>query len=364
MKKTPLYEKHLALNAKIIDFGGWAMPVQYTGVIDEHNATRNACTVFDICHMGEIKVSGPQALELLQFALSRDLAGQKTGRVRLALLLNDRGGIIDDLTVYKMADDRFILVTNATQTEKVCHRLGSILAARKFDCRLHDLSEETGKVDVQGPRAQELLLSLTDADLKSMGFYSFCKARVAGINAVISRSGYTGEDGFEIYAKAEKISLIWDELLTAGAAFGLKPAGLGARDTLRLECAMMLNGEDMNEDTSPLEVTYGWLLDWDKDFAGREAAAALRDRGVEKKLVGFEMTGRGIARHGYSVYHGEKPAGVVTSGTFSPTLTKAIGLAMVDISCAREGTDLSVIIRDKPTAARVVKIPFYKREKA
>lgn len=364
MKKTPLYEKHLALNAKIIDFGGWAMPVQYTGVIAEHNATRNACSVFDICHMGEIKVSGTGAQALLQFALTRDLAGQKAGRVRLALVLNDHGGIIDDLTVYKMADDLFILVTNATRTEMVLHRLRSILAARSFDCRLEDLSHKTGKVDLQGPKAQELLLTQTDADLKSLGFYSFLKAEVARIKAVISRSGYTGEDGFEIYAASEKIGLVWDRLLAAGADFGLQPAGLGARDTLRLECAMMLNGEDMTEDTSPLEVTYGWLLDWDKDFAGKEAATALRDRGIEKKLVGFEMTGRGIARHGYSVYHGEKPAGVVTSGSFSPTLTKAIGLAMLDISCAAEGTDLSVIIRDKASAAKVVKIPFYKREKS
>jgi aminomethyltransferase len=363
MKKTPLYEKHLALNAKIIDFGGWAMPVQYTGVIEEHNATRNAVSVFDICHMGEIEVRGPQALELLQFALTRDLAGQKTGRVRLALLLNDHGGIIDDLTVYKMASDRYILVTNAARRESDYHRLQSIRADKKFDCKIEDISDKIGKVDLQGPRAQELLRLLTDTDLDSLGFYFFCETKVAKAEAILSRSGYTGEDGFEIYAPADKIGLIWDELIAAGIGFGLKPAGLGARDTLRLECAMMLNGQDMTEETSPLEVTYGWLVDWGKNFAGKDAAEAVRDRGIDKKLVGFEMTGRGIARHGYHVFKGERQAGIVTSGTFSPTLNRAIGLAFVDISCAAAGTELSIIIRDRQASAKVVKLPFYKREK-
>lgn len=363
MKKTPLYEKHVVLNAKIIDFGGWAMPVQYTNVIDEHNATRSGVTLFDICHMGEIEVKGPQAFDLLQLALTRDLTAQTAGQVKLSALLNDRGGIIDDLTVYKKSDDFYMLVTNATTRENDYLRIRSILDDREFDCRIEDISDRIGKLDLQGPRSKDLLQQLTDADLKSLRFYFFCESSVAGVPAIISRSGYTGEDGFEIYTAAEKIDIIWEQLMAAGVGFGLKPAGLGARDTLRLESGMMLNGQDMTEDIYPLEVPYSWLLDWHKEFAGKSALLPVRDHGIQKKLVGLEMTGRGIARHGYKVLNGSREVGVVTSGTFSPTLNKAIGLAFVDIACATVGTDLSIAIRDNISAARVVKLPFYKRQK-
>ena len=363
MKKTPLHEKHVGLGAKIIDFGGWAMPVQYTNVINEHNATRTRAALFDICHMGEIEVRGPQATDLLQFALTRDLAGQKIGQVKLSALLNDRGGIIDDLTVYKMAEDFYMLVTNATTRETDFHRIKAILEEKKFNCRMEDISEKTGKLDLQGPRAEEILQSLSDADLKNIRFYHFAEFPVAGIPAIISRSGYTGEDGFEIYAAAEKISLIWDRLMDAGQAFDMKPAGLGARDTLRLEAGMMLNGQDMTQDMSPLEVPYGWLVDWDKDFAGKSALVSVRNRGIGKKIVGLEMTGRGIARHGYAVKSGEREIGLVTSGTFAPTLNKAVGLAFIGMEFTAPGMEISIIIRDTASAARVVKLPFYKRPK-
>ncbi|HOQ40765.1 MAG TPA: glycine cleavage system aminomethyltransferase GcvT [Smithellaceae bacterium] len=363
MKKTPLYEKHAALGAKIIDFGGWAMPVQYTNVIEEHKATRTASALFDICHMGEIEVRGPQAADLLQFALTRDLSGQKTGQVKLSALLNDRGGIIDDLTVYKMADDFFMLVTNATTQEADFQRIQAILDQKKFNCRMEDISGKTGKLDLQGPRAEEILQILADADLKSIRFYHFVESPVAGIPAIISRSGYTGEDGFEIYAAAEKISLIWDAMIGAGRTSGMKPAGLGARDTLRLEAGMMLNGQDMTQDMSPLEVPYGWLVDWDKDFAGKTGLVSLRDRGIAKKIAGLEMTGRGIARHGYAVKSGDKEIGMVTSGTFAPTLNKAVALAFIDTAFTAPDTEVSVVIRNTESAARVVKLPFYKRPK-
>ena len=363
MKKTPLHEKHVGLGAKIIDFGGWAMPVQYTNVINEHNATRTRAALFDICHMGEIEVRGPQATDLLQFALTRDLSGQKIGQVKLSALLNDRGGIIDDLTVYKMAEDFYMLVTNATTRETDFHRIKAILEEKKFNCRMEDISEKTGKLDLQGPRAEEILQSLSDADLKNIRFYHFAEFPVAGIPAIISRSGYTGEDGFEIYAAAEKISLIWDRLMDAGQAFDMKPAGLGARDTLRLEAGMMLNGQDMTQDMSPLEVPYGWLVDWDKDFAGKSALVSVRNRGIGKKIVGLEMTGRGIARHGYAVKSGEREIGLVTSGTFAPTLNKAVGLAFIDMEFTAPGMEISIIIRDTASAASVVKLPFYKRPK-
>jgi len=363
MKKTPLYDKHIALQAKVIDFGGWAMPVQYTNVIEEHKTTRASASLFDICHMGEIEVRGPQALNLLQTALTRDLAGQKTGQVKLSALLNDEGGIIDDLTVYKMTDEFYLLVTNATTRESDFDRVQSILDDKKFNCRMEDVSDKTGKLDLQGPQAQTILQRLTPADLKTLQYYHFTESQVTGLPAIISRSGYTGEDGFEIYASADKIGLIWDGLIEAGKASGMKPAGLGARDTLRLEAGMMLNGQDITEEISPLEVPYSWLVDWNKDFAGKTALSAIRDRGIQKKLVGFVMTGRGIARHGYKVISDARDIGLVTSGTFSPTLNKAIGLAFVDVAFASPDTKISIAIRDTIGEAIVVKLPFYKRQK-
>ena len=363
MKKTPLYEKHVALHAKIIDFGGWAMPVQYTNVIEEHRTTRTGATLFDICHMGEIEVQGPQAFDLLQSTLTRNLADQKIGQVKLSALLNDHGGVIDDLTVYKMKDDLYWLVTNATPRERDFERVSSILRDSKFDCRLEDISDRIGKLDLQGPRSQDILQPLAGKDLSGIRFYHFIESTVAGIPAIISRSGYTGEDGFEVYAASDQIGLIWDQLLEAGAAFGLKAAGLGARDTLRLEAGMMLNGQDITEDVCPLEIPYAWLVDWHKDFAGKAALTACRDKGLRRKLVGFEMTGRGIARHGYKVLSGKNEIGLVTSGTFSPTLNKAIGLAFVETEFSAPDTKITVAIRDMLAEAVVVKLPFYKRQK-
>lgn len=363
MKKTPLYEKHVSLNAKIIDFGGWAMPVQYTNVIDEHKSTRKDAALFDICHMGEIKIKGPQALDLLQFCLTRNLAEQKIGQVKLSALLNERGGIIDDLTVYKTAEDSFMLVTNATTREFDFAVISSALKNNKFDCRIEDVSDKTGKLDLQGPRSEEILQGLVKVDLKKIKYYHFTETTVAGIPTIVSRSGYTGEDGFEIYAPAEHIGYIWDKVLEAGSSFGLKPAGLGARDTLRLEAGMMLNGQDMTQDTSPLEAPYGWLIDWNKDFIGKPALEKLKNNGPKKKLAGFELTGRGIARHNYKVLGDDKEIGVVTSGTFSPTLNKAIGLAFLDVSYSAPETAIDIAIRETIAGAKIVKLPFYKREK-
>ena len=363
MKKTPLYEKHVALNAKIIDFGGWAMPVQYTNVIDEHKTTRVAAGLFDICHMGEIEVKGPQALDLLQLVLTRNLADQTIGQVKLSALLNEEGGVIDDLTVYKMDENFYMLVTNATPKDRDWEWIKKIREERKFNCDLKDISDETGKLDIQGPRSEEILQKLTETDLKNLRFYHFCKSHVAGFEAIISRSGYTGEDGFEIYAQGTVIGQIWDELMIAGADSGIKPCGLGARDTLRLEAGMMLNGQDMSESVSPLEIPYGWLVDSSKEFIGSATLKAKKSSGIKKKLIGLEMTGRGIARHGYKVFKGGKEIGIVTSGTFSPTLNKAIGLAFIDIECSAPDTEIEIAIRDTMTAAKIVKLPFYKRMK-
>ena len=363
MKKTPLYEKHVALNAKIIDFGGWAMPVQYTNVIEEHRATRRAAGLFDICHMGEIEVKGPQALDLLQLVLTRNLADQTIGQVKLSALLNEEGGVIDDLTVYKMDEKFYMLVTNATPRERDWQWIKSIQQSKNFDCALKDVSDNTGKLDLQGPRSEEILQKLTEADLKAMRFYHFCESRVGGFPAIISRSGYTGEDGFEIYGAGDVIGEIWDKLMAEGTVLGMKPCGLGARDTLRLEAGMMLNGQDMDESVSPLEVPYSWIVDAHKEFVGSVSLRTKQNSGIKKKLVGLEMTGRGIARHGYKVFHDGKEIGVVTSGTFSPTLNKAIGLAFIDMAHSVPDTQIEIAIRDTITAAKIVKLPFYKREK-
>jgi aminomethyltransferase len=363
MRKTPLYERHVALNAKIIDFGGWAMPVQYTNVIDEHKTTRNAAALFDICHMGEIAVRGPQAIDLLQLALTRNLQKQEIGQIKLSALLSAEGGIIDDLTVYKLAQDYYMLVTNAATSDRDWQWINTVREAEDFDCTLENISANTGKLDLQGPSAGMILGKLTNYDLKMLQYYHFVELKVSGIPAIISRSGYTGEDGFEIYAQAAIIGNIWDMIIKEGISVGVKPAGLGARDTLRLEAGMLLNGQDINETISPLEVPYGWLVDLDKNFIGKTATMALKNSGLKKKLVGFAMTGRGIARHGYKVFQGNKEIGIVTSGTFAPTLNKAVGLAFVDINCSAPDTEISIAIRDTQSPAKVVKLPFYKRER-
>jgi aminomethyltransferase len=363
MKKTSLYEKHVAWNAKIIDFGGWAMPVQYTNVIEEHNNTRNAASLFDICHMGEITVYGPQSLDFLQYLLTRNLLDQEIGQVKLSALLNAEGGIIDDLTVYKLKQDSYMLVTNAGTLERDWQWINAIREEMGFDCYLENISDKMGKLDLQGPQAEAILQTFTQVDLTKIKYYHFQELSLMNNQVIISRSGYTGEDGFEIYAASNIIGEIWDQLLASGASRGLKPAGLGARDTLRLEAGMLLNGQDMMEEVTPLEVPYGWIVDLSKDFVGAAALAAKKQAGIKKKLVGIEMTGRGIARHGYKVLHVDKEIGVVTSGTFAPTLNKAIGLAFVDINYSVPDTEITVAIRDTLCPAKIVKLPFYKRQK-
>jgi len=361
MKKTPLYESHLSLGAKMIDFGGWLMPVQYTSVIEEHHATRTQAGLFDICHMGEIVVKGPQAFALLQRVVSRNLEKQATGQMKLCILTDEQGGIIDDLTVYRLEDDHYMLVTNAASKDKDLHWLQTRKQMEGFSrVEIVDRTEELGKLDIQGPQAQTILQSLAEADLTALKYYYALNTTVAGIPALVSRSGYTGEDGFEIYAGGEKIGVVWDRLLGAGA--GLKPIGLGARDTLRLEAGMMLYGHEMSESVSPFEVPYGWIIDLEKDFIGRDALSRQKKTGVSRKLVGFEMVDRGIAREGYKVLKYSREIGDVTSGTLAPTLNKAVGLAFVPVIYAEPGTEIDIRIRERAVRAKVVKLPFYNRK--
>jgi aminomethyltransferase len=364
MKKTPLYDRHVSLGARVIDFGGWAMPVQYTNVIEEHETTREKAGLFDICHMGEIEVRGPQALDLLQRVLSRNLAGQITGQIKLSVMTNEQGGIIDDLTVYRLGGDHYMVVTNAGTKDKDLAWMVSERNKGGFSgAQITDISDKTGKLDLQGPFSQKILEHLIADDIARLKYYHAMNATILDIPVLVSRSGYTGEDGFEIYSDGARIGNIWDKLLETGADYGIKPVGLGARDTLRLEAGMMLYGNDMDEATTPLEVVYGWVTDLDKDFTGCEAVRRMKQNGPAKKLVGFEMEDRGIARHGYSVFKEGTEVGMVTSGTFTPTLKKAIGLAFVPVSCSEPGTEIFIHIRDHHAKARIVKLPFYKRKK-
>jgi len=364
MKKTPLYDRHVQLGAKIIDFGGWAMPVQYTNVIAEHRTTREAAGLFDICHMGEIDVMGSGAFALLQYVTSRNLEDQETGQMKLSILPNRQGGIIDDLTVYKFSEDYYRLVTNAVTKDKDLNWIKRIKEEKGFqNVDLIDITEDTGKLDLQGPLSEAILQRIVNDALAPLRYYHSMETKVLDAPAVVSRSGYTGEDGFEIYVPADRVGEVWDALLESGRPADIKPIGLGARDTLRLESGMMLYGNEMCETVSPFEVVYGWVTNLEKDFIGCDVLTRQKKEGVKKKLVGFEVEGRGIARHGYKVFKEGREIGEVTSGTFSPTLQKAIGLAFVPVGCREPGTSIDIQIRDNFAKARVVPLPFYRRKK-
>jgi len=365
MKQTPLYEKHMQLNAKIIDFGGWAMPVQYTSVIEEHRSTRQAAGLFDICHMGEIDVKGAGAFDFLQLIMSRNLEGQQAGSMKLSVMTTEQGGIIDDLTIYLISENRYRIVTNAGTKDKDLTWMLKIRDERGFtDVEIIDMTDAIGKVDIQGPLSQSILQPFVPEDLSSLTYYHFRETTIADMPVLVSRSGYTGEDGFEIYSNADAIGVVWDMLLKGGGEHGLKPVGLGARDTLRLESGYLLYGNDMNENTMPIEVTYGWISNLEKDFIGRDALKKQKEKGLEKKLVGFEMQDRGIARHGYKVFKDGSEVGEVTSGTFAPTVNKAIGMAFVPPYLKDTGMEIEIQIRSKSAKAKIVAMPFYKREKA
>jgi aminomethyltransferase len=365
MKKTPLFERHQKLKATMIEFGGWCMPVQYTAVIEEHRATRSAAGIFDICHMGEIEVRGTGARDLLQSVMSRNLDGQETGQMRLSVMPNVRGGIIDDLTVYKLGEEHYMVVTNAVTKDGDWEWIRKAQNEKGFrEVTLRDISDATGKIDLQGPQSQVMLQKITLGNLAPLKFYHFMSTEVLGIPSIVSRSGYTGEDGFEIYADSRRIGEIFDALLSAGTPTGLKPVGLGARDTLRIESGMMLYGHEMDETVTPYEVVYGWLVDLTKEFTGCEALRKQKEEGVKKKLIGFEMMDRGIARHGYKVFGNGREIGRVTSGTFAPTLSKAVGFAFVDRTHDSPGAEIGIEIRGQQAKARVVPLPFYRRSKA
>jgi aminomethyltransferase len=359
MNNTALTEKHISLGAKMVPFAGYNMPVQYEGINAEHATVRNGVGVFDVSHMGEFILKGEKALDLIQKVTSNDASKLYDGKIQYSCLPNEDGGIVDDLLVYKIDDKTYMLVVNASNIEKDWNWISKY---NDLGVEMINISDRTSLLAIQGPKAAEALQSLTDIDLASMEYYNFEKGKFAGIdNVLVSATGYTGAGGFEIYFDNEHANEIWDAIFKAGEAQGIKPIGLGARDTLRLEMGFCLYGNDIDDTTSPLEAGLGWITKFNKRFTNSEALLAQKEAGVTKKLVGFEMIDRGIPRHDYPIVDAEgNEIGKVTSGTQSPSLQKAIGMGYVTKELAKEGTEIYISIRNNNIKAKVVKFPFLK----
>ncbi len=358
MKKTPLNAVEHELGGKMIDFGGWELPVQFTGILDEHEAVRTRAGLFDVSHMGEILVKGPEAETLLQRATCNDVSKLEDGRAQYNGLLYPTAGFVDDILIYRMGARDYFVVVNASNSDKDFEWLRD--CAKGMDVEVTNASDDYAQLALQGPNSEKILQPLTDVNLSAMKYYRFARGKVDGTNAIVSRTGYTGEDGFEIYVAPAEGPRIFKRLLETGQ---VAPCGLGARDTLRLEAKMALYGNDIDHSTTPLEADLGWIVKLQKgDFMGRDVLEREKSEGPRRKLVGFEMVDRGIARHGYPVVDGNEEIGVVTSGTHSTKLKKAIGLAYLPLDKSAPGTEFMVLIRGKETRARVVPTPFYKRK--
>ncbi|MGH2614565.1 MAG: glycine cleavage system aminomethyltransferase GcvT [Thermomicrobiales bacterium] len=367
LRETSLRGRHEDLGARLVPFAGWLMPVQYTSIMEEHRAVRSAAGLFDLGHMGQVRVTGPGALQYLQSVTTNDVSVLGHGDAQYSLLPNDQGGVIDDIIVYRLPDEPgYLVVVNAANREKDVAWLHAQRARLSdLDVEVVDVSDELGMVAIQGPRAERIVAALTSLDLSAIGPFQWQRAEIAGIPALVARTGYTGEDGFEFYVPQDSTSELWDHLMVAGRPFGLVPVGLGARDTLRLEARMPLYGNELADDISPLEAGLGWAVKLDKgSFVGRDAIAAIKEARPDRRTVGFQLTERaGSARHGYAVQLDGREIGVVTSGAHSPTLGTEIGLALIDSSAAGVGKPLQIVIRGRPVQAKQVKLPFYRRDR-
>ena len=363
LKRTPLYEQHRALGARLVEFGGWEMPLQYSSIVEEHRAVRSRAGLFDVSHMGELKVEGPGAVAFLQYLVPNDVARLAVQQALYTTLCLPNGNVIDDLLVYRLADTQYMLVVNAANIEKDFAWVEG--QAKQFkDVHVFNQSDTTALLALQGPAAQAMLQPLADVDLSSIRYYHCTPGMVAGANCIISRTGYTGEDGFELYCAPIDVTRLWHDLLNAGKSQGLVPAGLGARDTLRLEAAYCLYGHELDEQTNPLEANLGWTVKLQKgDFIGRDALLHVKEHAPQRKLVGIETLERGVPRSGYLVYKQDQPIGALTSGGRGLTVNKDIGLGYVEAAHAAVGNTVQVDIRGKRTAAQIVALPFYKREK-
>jgi len=359
LRATPLHSVHCALRAKLVDFGGWEMPLQYSGIVEEHQAVRTAVGLFDVSHMGEIELRGPEAGKLADFVSTNHAQKLKSEQVQYSALLYTHGGFVDDILVHKVAEDHYFLCVNASNQEKDFEHIRQL---NRFDARVEFTSERYAQLAIQGPHALAVLQKLTPTNLAAMRYYWFTDSEVAGAPARIARTGYTGEDGFEIYIPPAEAERIWNEVFEAGVEYGIRPCGLGARNTLRLEAAMALYGHEIDASISPWEAGLDWIVKLEKgEFTGRDALLRQKQVGVKRKLVGFEMRERGIARDGYEVYVDGVPAGWVTSGSPAPTLHKNIGLCYLSSDHAQIGRVIQIMVRSQPVEAVTVETPFYKR---
>ena len=361
LRRTPLYDRHVALGARMVPFAGWEMPVQYASILDEHRTVRSAIGLFDLSHMGELAVNGTEALAFVRYAVASDPGTLEPGQAQYSMLCAADGGVIDDLICYR-TDEGYLLVCNASNRDTVVAHLGDLLRHGDFDAVVDDRSDQTALIAPQGPRAAELLGTLTDLDVASLGYYRSLRGKVAGIECLVARTGYTGEDGFELFCDPRRAVALWDALLEAGVPLGLKPAGLGSRDTLRLEAGMPLYGNELDREHNPFEANLGRVVKLEKgEFVGRAALQAVQQTGPRRKLIGVVMRETAIPRHGYPVRIAGTEVGSVTSGTASPTLDEKIAMAYVPAEVAAIGSELEVVVRERPYRAEQVKLPFYKR---
>ncbi|MDQ3265829.1 MAG: glycine cleavage system aminomethyltransferase GcvT [Myxococcota bacterium] len=357
-RQTPLYEAHVKLGARMVDFAGWDMPVQYTGVIAEHEAVRTASGLFDVSHMGEVEFRGKGALETANALITNDLARISDGQAIYAGLLNDQGTFVDDVVAYRFSPERILICVNSSNTEKDF----AWMKERAKGVQPVNRSAEFAQLAIQGPKAAGIVQRLTQTDLTPIGTYRFTEGAVAGVPCIISRTGYTGEDGFELYCPWNEAEKLFNALLAEGQADGLKPAGLGARDSLRTEMKYALYGNDIDEGHTPLEAGLGWITKLDKaEFIGKDVLVKQKADGLKRKLVGFELTETGVPRHGYAILKDGNKVGVVTSGTMGPSVKKAIGIGYVPSELSAEGSTFQIDIRGRAVGARVVKTPFYKK---
>lgn len=362
LRRTPLHDVHVALGARMVPFAGYEMPVQYGSIIDEHRTVRSAVGLFDLSHMGEIELRGEEAVAFLRYALVSDPGSLEVGQAQYSMLCQADGGIIDDLICYRLDDDRFWIVCNAANRAAVLGQLTALLARGDFGTELEDRSDRTALIAPQGPRAAALLRELTDLPLDDIANYHATRGVVAGTDCLVARTGYTGEDGFELFCDTRRARDLWHAVSDAGAAHGLRPCGLGARDTLRLEAGMPLYGNELDRETNPFEANLGRVVKLEKgEFVGRAALRAVQQAGPARKLIGLQMVDNAIPRAGYRVTADGDSVGHVTSGTLSPTLGTKIAMAMVPASMAGIGNAFEVVVRDRPQRAEQVKLPFYRR---
>jgi len=362
LRQTPLHELHRELGARLVPFAGYEMPIQYTSILDEHRAVRNSVGLFDLSHMGELEVRGPGAADFLRHAVVSDPASLEIGAAQYSMACDPSGGVIDDLIVYRLDAERFLVVCNASNRDAVSAHLATLLDDSGHEATLTDLSDQFALVAPQGPRAAELLSGLTELDLSGLANYRSVEGTVAGIECLVARTGYTGEDGFELFCEASRGRELWESLAAQGAELGVQACGLGARDTLRLEAGMPLYGNELDRETNPYEVNFGRVVKLEKgDFVGSDALRAIEQDGPRRRLVGLEMIDNAIPRAGYEVRRDGQAVGRVTSGTLSPTLGARIAMAMLPADLWAIGNEFEVVVRDRPYRSQQVKLPFYRR---